>query len=98
MGPTSSITVSYTGWLYDSSQPDQKGPVFDSAVGVDPPPNFRLGASQVIAGWEQGLPGMQVGGLRRLVIPPSLGYGAARHGAIPPNSTLVFEIQMIDAQ
>ena len=91
------LTVNYTGWFYDASKPDQKGVSFDSTVGKSPF-TFTLGAQQVIKGWDQGLPGMQVGGLRRLVIPPSLAYGSTRSGSIPPNSTLLFEIELLDAQ
>ena len=86
------LTVSYTGWLYDASQPEDKGAVFDTSGAT--PFSFQLGSSQVIAGWDQGLVGMRVGGVRRLVIPPSLAYGAVRHGTIPPQATLVFEIQL----
>ena len=93
----SSLTANYTGWLYDASQPEQKGTQFDSSIGKAPI-TFTLGTSQVIAGWDQGLLGMQAGGLRRLVIPPSLGYGSSRFGNIPPNSTLVFEIDLISVQ
>ncbi|PYQ87639.1 MAG: peptidylprolyl isomerase [Acidobacteria bacterium] len=91
------LTVNYTGWFYDASKPEQKGVSFDSTVGKSPF-TFTLGAQQVIKGWDQGLPGMQVGGLRRLVIPPSLAYGSTRSGSIPPNSTLLFEIELLDAQ
>jgi FKBP-type peptidyl-prolyl cis-trans isomerase FkpA len=91
------LTVHYTGWLYDASQPDQKGAQFDSSAGFNPF-IFILGAGQVIAGWEQGLVGMQAGGLRRLVIPPSLGYGATRTNVIPPNATLVFEIDLLEVE
>jgi FKBP-type peptidyl-prolyl cis-trans isomerase FkpA len=91
------LTVNYTGWLYNRSQPDQKGAQFDSSVGGTPF-SFTLGAGQVISGWDQGLVGMKVGGLRRLVIPPSLGYGASRVHSIPPNATLVFEIELLDVQ
>jgi len=87
-----SLTVNYTGWLYDSTQPDEKGAAFDTSGAT--PFMFTLGTGAVIAGWDQGVVGMQVGGVRRLVIPPSLGYGAVRHGAIPPNATMVFEIQL----
>jgi FKBP-type peptidyl-prolyl cis-trans isomerase len=59
---------------------------------------FVLGASQVIAGWDQGLPGMKVGGVRRLVIPSSLGYGPSRVGPVPPNATLVFEVTLLNVQ
>lgn len=93
------LTVHYTGWLYDPTQPDQKGRQFDSSVGRQPFV-FTLGAGQVIRGWDQGVVGMKVGGQRRLVIPPELAYGSAGAGggAIPPNSTLVFDIELLDVQ
>ncbi len=91
------LQVNYTGWLWDSSKTDQKGVEFDTTTGRGPF-SFTLGASpaQVIAGWDQGLVGMKVGGIRRLIIPPSLAYGPNRNGPIPPNSTLVFEIELLD--
>lgn len=89
-----SITVDYTGWLYDPAAPDRKGAQFDTSTGRAPF-TFTLGAGQVITGWDQGVVGMKEGGVRRLVIPPSLAYGAARHGQIPPDSTLVFDITLI---
>jgi FKBP-type peptidyl-prolyl cis-trans isomerase len=88
-----SLTVNYTGWLYDTTQPNDKGAVFDSSQNSSFV--FTLGAGAVIAGWDQGIVGMNVGGVRRLVIPPSLAYGAARSGIIPPNATLLFEIQLV---
>lgn len=88
------LTVHYTGWLYNESRTDQKGAQFDSSVGLNPL-TFTLGAGQVIQGWEQGFEGMKVGGKRRLVIPPSLAYGGTRRGPIPPNATLIFEIELI---
>ena len=91
------LTVTYTGWLYDGLKVDLKGLPFDSTLGKTPF-SFTLGAGQVIRGWEQGIPGMKVGGLRRLVIPPSLAYGATRSGAIPANSTLIFEVGLVSAQ
>ena len=91
------VTLNYTGWLYNGSQPDHKGAVFTTSVGATPA-TYTVGAQQVIEGWEQGVPGMMVGGLRRLVIPPSLAYGGTRAGPIPPNSTLVFEIELLDVQ
>lgn len=91
------VTVNYTGWLYDASKPDQKGLQFDSSVGTTPF-TFTLGAGRVINGWEQGVPGMNTGGLRRLVVPPSLAYGAGRNGIIPPYATLVFEIELLEVQ
>jgi len=90
-----SVTVDYTGWLYDASKPDQKGLQFDSSIGKTPF-SFTLGAGEVIKGWELGVPGMLVGGERRLVIPPSLAYGDTRSGIIPPNATLVFDITLLN--
>jgi FKBP-type peptidyl-prolyl cis-trans isomerase FkpA len=88
------LTVNYTGWLYDSLQANQEGAVFDATT-AGTPFVFTLGNGSVIKGWDQGLVGMQVGGVRRLIIPPSLGYGANRHGIIPPNTTLLFNIQLL---
>lgn len=90
----SSVTVDYTGWLYDASKPDQKGLQFDSSIGKTPF-SFTLGAGEVIKGWELGVPGMLVGGERRLVVPPSLAYGDTRSGIVPPNATLVFDITLL---
>lgn len=87
------LTVLYTGWIYDGSKPDQKGLQFESNVGGTAFP-FVLGTSQVIVGWEQGLVGIQAGGIRRLVIPPEMAYGSVRRGPIPPNSTLIFEVEV----
>jgi len=89
------LKVHYAGWLYNASQPEQKGAQFASSAGQDPFA-FTLGLGEVIQGWDQGVPGMKVGGLRRLVIPSSLAYGANRNGPIPPNSTLVFEIELVE--
>lgn len=91
------LSVNYTGWLYDPTRPESKGQQFDSSVGRAPF-TFTLGAGQVIRGWDQGVPGMRVGGLRRLVIPPELGYGAAGSGPIPPNASLVFDIELLNVQ
>jgi len=85
------ITVSYSGFLYDPSQPETKGRPFDSNAAY----SFTLGVGAVIKGWDQGVPGMRVGGLRRLTIPSSLGYGNQAVGTIPANSTLVFDIRLI---
>jgi FKBP-type peptidyl-prolyl cis-trans isomerase FkpA len=89
------VTVHYTGWLYDGSQPDQKGIQFDTSDGREAF-TFTLGVGEVIPGWDVGVPGMSVGGLRRLVIPPSLAYGNTRNGRIPPGATLVFEIELVE--
>jgi len=88
------LTVKYTGWLYDPSKPDNKGLQFDTTDGRDPFV-FTLGTASVIQAWDQGLVGMKVGGIRRLVVPPSLGYGQIRNYSIPPYSTLVFEIELV---
>jgi FKBP-type peptidyl-prolyl cis-trans isomerase len=91
------LTVNYTGWLFNTSRTDNKGAIFDTSEGADPF-TFLLGAGSVIEGWDQGLSGMRVGGLRRLVIPPSLAYGSARNGVIPPNATLLFEVELIEVE
>ena len=88
------LTVNYTGWLYDATKTDLKGLQFDSSIGRTPF-QFTLGVGQVIRGWDQGIPGMKAGGQRRLVIPPSLAYGGTRSGPIPPNATLLFDIEVV---
>ena len=90
------ITVHYTGWLYDPGAAENKGRQFESSVGGTPF-SFVLGVGQVIRGWDQGVPGMRIGGRRRLVIPPELAYGSqgAGGGVIPPNATLVFDIELL---
>jgi FKBP-type peptidyl-prolyl cis-trans isomerase FkpA len=89
--------VHYTGWLYDKAAAGNKGSKFDSSRDRGMPLRFTLGASQVIKGWDQGVEGMQVGGRRQLLIPPELGYGAAGStaGQIPPNATLLFEVELL---
>ena len=93
------LRVHYTGWLYDSTRPDNKGKQFDSSVGGEPF-TFRLGAGQVIGGWDRGFDGMRVGGKRRLILPPDLGYGAGGtpDGTIPANAGLVFEMELLDVK
>ncbi len=90
------LGVNYSGWLYDATKPDFKGLPFDSNLGR-PAFEFVLGNSGVIQGWDQGVVGMRVGGIRRLVIPPTLAYGNLRSGIIPPYSTLVFDIEVLTA-
>ena len=89
--------VHYTGWLYDPSAADQKGKEFDSSRPRGTPFRFNVGAGNVIAGWDQGVVGMQVGGQRRLIIPAFLGYGdrGAGGGVIPPNATLMFDVELL---
>jgi FKBP-type peptidyl-prolyl cis-trans isomerase FkpA len=87
-------SVNYTGWLYDASKTENKGTQFDSNAGKGAF-QFTLGVGRVIAGWDQGVAGMKIGGKRRLIIPPSLGYGASGTGPIPGNATLVFDIELI---
>lgn len=91
------IRVDYTGWLYNAEREDNKGAEFDSSA-TRGPLEFTLGIGDVIAGWEQGLVGMKVGGKRRIVIPPSLAYGGTRRGPIPPNATLVFDVELIEVK
>jgi FKBP-type peptidyl-prolyl cis-trans isomerase FkpA len=91
------VTVTYTGWFYDVTKSDRKGLVFDTTIGKDPL-TFTLGTGSVIAGWEQGVTGMKVGGVRRLVLPPSYAYGSNRYASIPPNATLIFEIELVSIQ
>jgi FKBP-type peptidyl-prolyl cis-trans isomerase FkpA len=88
------LTVEYTLWLYDATHPEGKGLLLDTSLGVGAF-SFVLGSGSVIAGWEQGLPGMRVGGLRRLIVPPSLGYGGVRRDVIPPYAILVFEVELL---
>ena len=92
------VSVNYTGWLYDSSAKDNKGKQFDSSIGRGPF-SFPLGGGRVIPGWDQGVAGMKVGGKRTLIIPPSLGYGSrGAGGVIPPNATLVFDVELLGVQ
>jgi FKBP-type peptidyl-prolyl cis-trans isomerase len=92
------LTVHTTGWLYDESASDKRGEKFWSSLDSGELLPFTLGAGQMIRGWDQGLPGMLVGEVRELTIPPELGYGAAGRGPIPPNSTLVFEVELFSAE
>jgi len=90
------VSVHYTGWLHDPTKDNNRGSKFDSSKDRGDPFKFNLGAGMVIRGWDEGVQGMQVGGTRVLRIPPELGYGArGAGGVIPPNATLVFEVELL---
>jgi FKBP-type peptidyl-prolyl cis-trans isomerase len=89
--PGNTVSVNYTGWLEDGTK-------FDSSLDRGQPFEFTLGAGGVIAGWDEGVTGMRENGTRLLIIPPELGYGATGSGTIPPNATLIFEVQLIDVK
>ena len=91
------LTVHYTLWLYDPAGAEQKGRQIETSAGGQPLV-FRLGVGGVIPGWDQGVPGMKVGGLRRLIIPPALAYGSVGQGSVPPHATLVFDIELLGVQ
>ncbi len=92
----SDVTVHYTGWLYDEKAKELRGEKFDSSVDRGEPFTFLLGAGQVIRGWDDGVAGMRVGGKRRLLIPSDFGYGRdGAGGVIPPNASLVFEVELL---
>lgn len=91
------VVVNYTGWIYEPNSPQQHGAQFDSSVGRSPF-NFKLGAGQVIPGWDEGVQGMKVGGKRTLVVPAALGYGSNGVGPIPPNSNLIFDVELLEVK
>jgi FKBP-type peptidyl-prolyl cis-trans isomerase FkpA len=97
--PGKTVTVHYTGWLYEANAPENKGSKFDSSRDRNDPFTFSLGAGQVIRGWDEGVAGMKVGGQRTLIIPPQMGYGArGAGGVIPPNATLVFDVELLQVR
>ena len=90
------VTVHYTGWLYDPTKPDGHGEKFDSSLDRGDPFVFYLGGGQVIKGWDEGVAGMKIGGKRTLIIPASMGYGErGAGGVIPPNATLIFDVELL---
>ena len=93
------VVVHYTGWNYDEKAPDKHGSKFDSSRDRNEPFTFLLGAGRVIRGWDEGVAGMRVGGKRVLMIPPAYGYGRkGAGGVIPPNGSLVFEVELLDVR
>lgn len=96
VAPASTVVVDYAGYLYDASKPNNEGLLFDTSL-TSQPISFIVGAGQVIAGFEQGVLGMKVGGFRRVTIPPELGYGPIGQYPVPKNATLVFEISLLGA-
>ena len=93
------VRVHYTGWLFDNAKADKRGDKFDSSKDRNEPFEFPLGGGQVIPGWDKGFAGMKVGGTRVLTIPPDMGYGArGAGGVIPPNATLVFEVELLEVK
>ncbi len=97
--PGQLVEVHYTGWLYEPGAPENKGDKFDSSRDRNEPFAFPLGEGRVIQGWDQGFAGMQIGGQRVLIIPPHMGYGERGAGAaIPPNATLLFEVELLGIQ
>jgi len=98
--PGAVAVVHYTGWLYEPMAENRRGSKFDSSVDRGQPFEFPLGAGRVIRGWDEGVAGMRVGGKRLLFIPSEYGYGerGAAGGAIPPNATLYFEVELLDVR
>ena len=92
--------IQYTGWLYDEKAPENKGKQFDTSANRGLPFGFIVGVGRVIRGWDLGVLGMKVGGKRTLIIPPQLGYADKEvgNGLIPPNSTLVFDLELVEVK
>lgn len=97
--PGQTVSVHYTGWLYEPGAADRHGNKFDSSRDRGQPFQFPLGAGRVIKGWDEGVAGMKVGAQRTLIIPPHMGYGSrGAGGAIPPNATLIFDVELLGVE
>lgn len=97
--PGDEVSVHYSGWVYDENAPDLRGEPFDSSRERNEPFVFPLGAGRVIRGWDEGVAGMRVGGQRELRIPAEYGYGKrGAGGVIPPNASLVFDVELLDVR
>ena len=93
------ITVHYSGWIYDENEDDKKGNKFDSSKDRNEPFTFVLGVGQVIKGWDDGFTGMKIGGTRTIIIPSEMGYGSRGAGSvIPPNADLIFDVELLGIQ
>jgi FKBP-type peptidyl-prolyl cis-trans isomerase FkpA len=93
------ITVHYSGWIYDENEDDKKGNKFDSSKDRNEPFTFVLGVGQVIKGWDDGFAGMKIGGTRTIIIPSEMGYGTRGAGSvIPPNTDLIFDVELLGIQ
>ena len=96
--PGTFVVLNYTGWLYDPSAPNYRGAKFDSSLDRDAAFGFYLDTGKVIKGWDEGVPGMKIGGRRTLAVPSGLAYGASGSSVIPPNATLLFDIELLDVR
>ena len=92
------VVVTYTGWLYDPFAPGYRGAKFDSSLDRNAAFGFYLDTGKVIRGWDEGVPGMKTGGRRTLAVPPGMAYGASGSSVIPPNATLLFDIELLDVR
>lgn len=92
------VVLNYTGWLYDPFAPSHRGAKVDSSLDRHAAFGFFLDSGKVIRGWDEGLPGMKIGGKRTLAVPPAMAYGASGSAAIPPNATLLFDIELLDVR
>jgi FKBP-type peptidyl-prolyl cis-trans isomerase FkpA len=96
--PGRHVAVHYTGWLYHPDKPAHHGRQFDSSRDRGEPIDFTIGAGEMIPGWDEGIPGMKVGGKRTLVVPPNMAYGRRGRPGIPENATLVFDVELMSVR